>query len=251
VTVTGGQTTAAIDATLATGALVSGSVTDSSGVALPGVCTLLEDTAGNPVVRQPTDASGNYEIDQLPAGRFILQFVDDRCVGRAPRYAPAFLGGATQATATLLELRAGQIAGRLDVTLDPLPPAAGTGAADRPRVGSPPSRWPPAGRPVAARPPAGRPVAARPVAARPVAARPVAARPAAARPAAARPAGDGHGQPGARRRGTSLVAGARAGSRSATIRPGRTHSSSRSKASTRGHSGSRSPGMTIASCSRP
>ena len=136
VTVTAGETTAGINATLATGALVKGTVTSQAGDPLPGVCVVLEDTAGRPVKRQPTDTDGNYVIDQLPASHFILQFVDDGCVGRAPRYAPAFFGGAaTPDAATVLDLHAGQLAGGLDAVLDPLPSGGGPGSGSGPGSG--------------------------------------------------------------------------------------------------------------------
>ncbi len=223
VMVTAGQMTTGIDAVLATGAIISGTVTDPSGNALPGVCVLLEDTSGAPVVRQPTDTGGNYEIDQLPAGHFILQFVDDGCVGRAPGHSSTFLGGSTPATATVLDLGTGQIVGELDAMLDPLPSGSGSGGGES-------TTGPVTIKPVA---PPGAPRNRR------SGPRAVASL---LRAAGGRWRVDARrrlhlglrcsaGGPvcrvnvavsRVRRRGTRLVAGARAGSRSATIRPGRT-----------------------------
>jgi hypothetical protein len=143
VNVVAGQDTSGIDATLQRGATVQGSVASATGEALPGVCAQLEDTAGVPVVRQPTDTEGDYRIAQLPAGRFVLQFVDDGCVGRAQRYASTFFGGATLAEATVFTLRAGTLASPLNAVLDPLPP----GSEPAPGGGATPGRQGPTARP--------------------------------------------------------------------------------------------------------
>ena len=138
VTVTAGHTTPGIDATLTAGATVKGSVQSVAGQPLPGVCVLLEDGAGNPVVRQPTDTDGGYTIDQIPAGRFTLRFVDDGCVGRTARYASSYLGGSsTLAGATMLDLGAGEVAGRLNATLDALAPSGTTGSTGTTGTGTP------------------------------------------------------------------------------------------------------------------
>lgn len=143
VSVAAGQTTSGIDAALVAGATIKGTVSDPAGAGLGGVCVVLEDTAGNPVVRQPTDPNGNYVLDQLPPGRFVVQFVDDDCAGEPAGYASAYYPDATTlAGAQVIQLRAGQPAGEIDATLTPLPGAGGAGSGGgtgttAPTIGSP------------------------------------------------------------------------------------------------------------------
>jgi hypothetical protein len=134
VTVVAGQTTSGIDATLVAGATIKGTVRDAGLTPLSGVCVVLEDTAGQPVLRQPTDPDGDYVLDQLPPGRFILQFIADDCVGQQPSYASNFYAGAdTVASATVIDLHPGQRVGRIDDTLAPLAgPPTGAGASSAP-----------------------------------------------------------------------------------------------------------------------
>lgn len=128
VIVSAGHTTSGVDATLAAASTIEGTVTSRSGQPISGVCALLEDTAGRPVLRQPSDRNGNYALGQLPSGRFVVQFVDDGCVGRANRYASSYDSGAsTLATARVLVLGAGQELTGIDAALAPLasPPPPG------------------------------------------------------------------------------------------------------------------------------
>jgi hypothetical protein len=122
VTVVADETTKGIDATLAEAAQITGNVTDVSGNTLPGVCAVLEDTSGRPVLRQLTNQRGDYFLDQLPAGQFILQFVADGCVGAAERYAAQYYpGAATRSGASTITLSPGDLRGGLDAVLAPAP----------------------------------------------------------------------------------------------------------------------------------
>jgi hypothetical protein len=126
VSVSAGETTSGIDGALVTGATITGTVRDGGLSALSGVCVVLEDTAGRPVLRQPTDANGDYTLTQLPPGRFILQFVDDDCAGQAEQYAPIYYPDAsTPSDAQVIALQAGQVLGPTDATLTRLPSSAG------------------------------------------------------------------------------------------------------------------------------
>jgi sarcosine oxidase gamma subunit len=131
VSVSAGETTSGIDGALVTGATITGTIRDGGLSALSGVCVVLEDTAGRPVLRQPTDADGDYTLTQLPPGRFILQFVDDDCAGQAEQYAPIYYPDAsTPSDAQVIALQAGQLVGLTDATLTRLSSAgatAGTG----------------------------------------------------------------------------------------------------------------------------
>ncbi len=126
VSVSAGATTSGIDGALVTGATITGTVRDGGLSALSGVCVVLEDTAGRPVLRQPTDADGDYTLTQLPPGRFILQFVDDDCAGQAEQYAPIYYPDAsTPSDAQVIALQVGQVVGSTDATLTRLPSSAG------------------------------------------------------------------------------------------------------------------------------
>jgi hypothetical protein len=120
VVVTAGETTPGVDVTLQAAARITGAVTDRLGAPLAGICVVLEDPEGAPVLRRLTGDLGDYALDQLPAGRFLVRFVDDGCVGAAPRYAPQLRDGA-------IELAPGRTVPGLDAALDPAPPA-GPGA---------------------------------------------------------------------------------------------------------------------------
>ena len=138
VSVSAGETTSGIDGALVAGATITGTVRDGGLTALSGVCVLLEDTAGRPVLRQPTDADGDFTLNQLPPGRFILRFVDDDCAGQAEQYAPIYYPDAsTPSDAQVIALQAGQVVGRTDATLTRLPSAA-VGTAGTGQTGTSP-----------------------------------------------------------------------------------------------------------------
>jgi hypothetical protein len=144
VTVVAGETTSGIDATLIAGATIKGTVRDAGLTPLSGVCVVLEDTAGQPVLRQPTNPDGDYVLDQLPPGGFILQFIADDCVGQQPSYASNFYSGAdTAASATVIDLHPGQLVGRIDEMLAPLPGAPTGGGGSTGPGPQPPTTGPP------------------------------------------------------------------------------------------------------------
>jgi hypothetical protein len=126
VTVVAGQTTGGIDATMAEAAQITGSVTDTAGGALSGICVILEDTAGRPVLRQLTDPRGLYTLDRLPAGQFIVEFVADGCVGAAERYASQYYpDAASRSGAVTITLHPGDRQDGLDAALAPAPGGGG------------------------------------------------------------------------------------------------------------------------------
>ncbi len=131
-----GGTTSGIDGALVPGATITGTVRDGGLSALSGVCVVLEDTAGRPVLRQPTDAEGDYTLTQLPAGHFILQFVDDDCAGQAEQYAPVYYPDASAPSAAqVIALRPGQVVGSRDATLTRLA-SSGGGTAGTGQIGT-------------------------------------------------------------------------------------------------------------------
>jgi hypothetical protein len=133
VSVSAGEATSGIDGALVAGATIGGTVRDGGLSALSGVCVVLEDTAGRPVLRRPTDTDGNYRLTQLPPGQFILEFLDDDCAGQPEQYAPSYYPDAsTPSDAQVIELHAGQLVGRMDVTLTRLSSSIGGTAGTGP-----------------------------------------------------------------------------------------------------------------------
>jgi hypothetical protein len=157
VSVSTGHSTSGIDGALVAGATIAGTVRDGGLSARPGVCVVLEDTAGRPVLRQPTDTDGDYRLTQLPPGRFILEFVDDDCAGQPAHYAPSYYPAAsTPSDAQVIELHAGESVGPMDAILTRLSSSVGgtkgtgptttgtaTGTSPKPGAGAPRSPRPP------------------------------------------------------------------------------------------------------------
>jgi hypothetical protein len=146
VSVSAGETTPGIDGALVAGATIAGTVRDGGLSPRSGVCVVLEDTAGRPVLRQPTDSYGDYKLAQLPPGRFILEFVDDDCVGQPEQYAPTYYPDASAPSdAQVVELQPGEVIDGTDATLTRLsPPAPGTGGTGTTTTGTAPGGSAPA-----------------------------------------------------------------------------------------------------------
>jgi hypothetical protein len=72
VTVVAGGNSSGNDLDLAPGAAISGNVQASGSPAVGAQAQVYNDT-GVPVAQQPTNASGNYEIDNLPDGDFFVR----------------------------------------------------------------------------------------------------------------------------------------------------------------------------------
>ena len=90
VAVTAGQAATGIDAALAPGGSISGTVTDTStGAPLPRAGIVVYTDAGDFVTWTETDPHGNYVIERLPAGSYKIGF-DARGDGN---YAPQFSNG--------------------------------------------------------------------------------------------------------------------------------------------------------------
>lgn len=98
VTVNSGAATSGIDATLAAGGSISGTVIDGSGAPLPGICVIAND----PYLdfgygAATTAADGTYTIGGLPAGSYTVRFVD--CTHTPARVVTQWFDGVTIASA--------------------------------------------------------------------------------------------------------------------------------------------------------
>ncbi len=77
VTVTAGTPTPGIDIALAAGESLSGTVTAATGGAdLPGICVDALTTSGPLAASAVTNASGAYTLSGLPAGSYLVEFID-------------------------------------------------------------------------------------------------------------------------------------------------------------------------------
>lgn len=99
-------------------ASINGRILDSSANRLDGICTTVYSTAGDVVGGAArTDSSGNYSVEDLEAGNYILLFWD--CdYGRLPAFAFTYFGGASNfAAATAITVTAGIDESSKNVTL--------------------------------------------------------------------------------------------------------------------------------------
>jgi hypothetical protein len=112
-TLTAGMTRPGVDAHLAGGGQISGTVTDTNGMPLSGVLVTVYDSNGDPVGAVSTAGDGTYTETKLQDGTFTVQFVlagyasqfwdDERTVGD-----PVTIDGATDVRgidATLVALQ--------------------------------------------------------------------------------------------------------------------------------------------------
>ncbi|HET6809621.1 MAG TPA: carboxypeptidase-like regulatory domain-containing protein [Acidimicrobiales bacterium] len=121
VPVTDGQTTAGIDAAMAPGGIISGTVTDTASPANPlsGICVAVVSTSGGGVGGSTTTAAdGTYSVNALPTGTYTVQFTTG-CPNEG-NYAPQwYQGAASQDAATAVSVTAGQATSGIDAALAP------------------------------------------------------------------------------------------------------------------------------------
>jgi len=90
VKVTDGTTTSGINAALPVGAIISGKVTSAAtGMPLGGICVGINTTfqgVSGEIGFETTNASGRYSVDQLPVGKYQVQFIGG--CGNSGSYAP-------------------------------------------------------------------------------------------------------------------------------------------------------------------
>lgn len=111
VTVTAGHTTRNIDAVMHQGAVVTGTVTNSSGKPIPAICiaVLLPGKGQIPLVITRTSKRGFYRAERIVPGRYRVEFLA-RCGGNHANYAPQQWKGKTLSQQpTLVQLTAGRV----------------------------------------------------------------------------------------------------------------------------------------------
>jgi hypothetical protein len=106
----------AINAQLATGGTISGTVTDlASGTPLEGICVdAFGPGASAPLRSAFTDARGSYHLGPLAGGSYNVDFVDCAGGGHTTQWAN---GQASQATATTITVSAGGSTGNVNAQL--------------------------------------------------------------------------------------------------------------------------------------
>jgi len=118
VSVTAGSTTSGIDAALAAGGQISGTVTDASTSA--GVLNVevnVYDSGGSLVASTQTASDGTYTLSDLATGSYKVGFVP------SGNYVPQFYNGrATLAAADLVSVTAGSTTSGIDAALASIPP---------------------------------------------------------------------------------------------------------------------------------
>ncbi len=117
VSVTAGSLTTGINAALAAGGQITGTVTDAStSQPVAGVFVQAYDSGGNPVGSSQTATDGTYTIAGLPSGSYKVGFVP------SGSYSPQFYNGkATLATADSVSVTSGLTTSAIDAALAPIP----------------------------------------------------------------------------------------------------------------------------------
>jgi len=102
---TSGQKKTGISVTLSTGATILGSVRGPTGQSLSGVTVMATTATGTYLRAVTSDASGNYAVKGLPAGKVALRFVGDQSSGYITEW---YDNKSTLQTATLLTVNGEQ-----------------------------------------------------------------------------------------------------------------------------------------------
>jgi hypothetical protein len=118
VTAHAGTTKAGVNAFLQLGAGVSGTVTDSHGHPVGGICVLIGTAQQGPIAGAKTAADGTYTIEGVPAGPYVMAF-SGGC-GNSGSYAPQFYKDEPNLfDADSVTLTTGDITPSIDTTMQP------------------------------------------------------------------------------------------------------------------------------------
>ncbi|MCL4446338.1 MAG: carboxypeptidase regulatory-like domain-containing protein, partial [Actinobacteria bacterium] len=124
VSVTVGSTTSGVDATLATGGSITGTVTNSSGTGLSGICVGVYSSNGYDGTTT-TGTGGTYSLTGLATGTYSVEFTGG--CGSAGSYLNQWYKDASsQASATAISVTAGSTTSGIDASLV-VPPGSITG----------------------------------------------------------------------------------------------------------------------------
>jgi len=116
VSLIGGHTTSGFDAFLPPGAIITGTVTNSRGTPVRGICVSASGTRSSGGVT--TNAHGKYSIIALRSGAYTVNFTAG--CGNPGSYAPQFYRGqANQGSATPVRATAGRTTPGIDATMQP------------------------------------------------------------------------------------------------------------------------------------
>src|SRR5207248_572352 len=118
VSVTVGATAANINAALASGGIITGTVTNDAAtpVALANICVFAQPPSGNSFGSGQSDATGRYSIVGLAAGTYVVQFSDCGGGGYLGQY---YNNQSTFASANLVLVTAGATTANINAALAP------------------------------------------------------------------------------------------------------------------------------------
>lgn len=112
-----GRTVSGFDAVLPAGAAISGTVTDSHGNPVAGICVQVRGQRGHSGGAKSA-SDGSYSVDALPTGSYTVHFTGG--CGNAGSYAPQYYHGqANLASASPVQLTAGQTTSGIDAAMQP------------------------------------------------------------------------------------------------------------------------------------
>lgn len=116
------ETTSGIDAALAPGAAIEGTVTDENGLPIEGITVVAEHVDGISFADTPTGSDGGYRIQSLPAGGYILFFTalppGENPLPAVGNYVDEYYDDVLNRwEATVVELAGGQTAAGIDASL--------------------------------------------------------------------------------------------------------------------------------------
>ncbi len=115
VSVTAGQTSGHVDATMQVGGHISGHVENADHQPLAGICVSASGAGSGFGVQ--TGADGNYDIGALSGGQYKVGF-SDGCAGHPANYIPQWFDNKPDfAHADLVSVTAGQTSGHVDATM--------------------------------------------------------------------------------------------------------------------------------------
>ena len=106
-----GSTTSGIDATLAAGGTISGTVTNAAGSAVGGECVSVDSLSAGLGGAATTASDGTYAVTGLAAGNYVVEFLDCTATGYADQYYDGVAGGTpAYQSAEVLTVAAGSTA---------------------------------------------------------------------------------------------------------------------------------------------